>query len=115
MNLPTNLPLSIVAFLRTYVDSLDTLRFLLVVQCAPNGVAAIALVARLIDISKSHAHSVAGELAAHGLVRLLPNEQVEVSPIMAEDRIALADLAEWYVRDRDVIHHAMTALQRSAS
>jgi hypothetical protein len=47
-----------------------------------------------------------------GLVRV-SSEQLELAPTSIDDRLALADLAQWYGRERDVVHAALRALGRS--
>ena len=115
MSLSARLPLSVVGFLRTYVDSLEKLMLLLVVHRAPSGGVSVPVAARLVDVSILHARSLAAELADRGLVRVSKAEQIELTVPTIEDRLALADLAVWYMQDRALVLDALVALRRSAS
>jgi hypothetical protein len=41
------------------------------------------------------------------------HEQIELAPMAIEDRLAIADLVDWYRRDRDTVMGALRALGRA--
>jgi len=107
--------LSVVGFLRTYVDSLEKLMLLLLVHRAANGTVSVPVAASLVDVSINQARSIAAELADRGLVRVSSADQIELTVPSIEDRLALADLSAWYIQDRAIVLDALVALRRSAS
>jgi hypothetical protein len=114
MSVPEPLPASVVGFLRTYVGSLEKLMLLLLVHRAPSGTVSVPIAARLVNIPVSQARCIAGELAERGLLRVTTKEQIELGAPRIEDRMALSDLAFWYMRDRALVLDALLALARPA-
>jgi DNA-binding IclR family transcriptional regulator len=100
-----------VSFLRRHVDHVVKLKFLVAMHSAPSGTTTVSLVARSLDVPKSQIRDMASELAEEGLLRV-SSEQLELAPRSIDDRLALAELADWYVRDRSVVLSALQALGR---
>jgi DNA-binding IclR family transcriptional regulator len=115
MTLSPRLPLSVIAFMRTHVDSLEKLMLLLIVHRAPSGSVSLAVLARMVNVTPSQARSICAELAEHGLVHVSQADLVELAVPPLDDRLALAELALWYVQDRATVLDALVALGRSAS
>jgi hypothetical protein len=112
MSTPADLPRNVVTFLRTHVDHSIKLRFLLALHSAPSGATSLSLFARAVDVPKNQIRDMAHELAADVLVRV-SHEQIELAPMAIEDRLAIADLVDWYRRDRDTVMGALRALGRA--
>jgi hypothetical protein len=113
MTTPADLPRAVTAFLKEHVQSFATLRFLLAMHSAPGGTTTLTLVARALALPKQEVLDVANEAANQGLIRV-NSEHLELAPISIEDRLALADLAHWYGREREVVLAALRALGRDA-
>ena len=111
---PTKLPTSVIALLRAHVDHLVKLRFLIVLHSAPGGSSSISLVAPALDVSRSQVRDMANELADDGLVRV-STDSLELAPSSIDERLAIADLATWYERDRSRVLDVLRALGRLAS
>jgi hypothetical protein len=110
----TKLPMSVIAFLRAHVDHVVKLRFLVTLHGAPGGTTSVALLARALDVPKSQVRDMASELADDNLVRV-STDYLELTPPSIADRLAIADLASWYARDRSAIYDVLRALGRAAS
>jgi hypothetical protein len=106
-----HLPRSVISFLRSYVDHIVKLRFLLVMHRAPSQVTSVPMAARELEVPKSQVRDMANELAEDGLVRISA-DRLELAPRSIEDRLAISDLAFWYTRDRAVLHEVLRALGR---
>ena len=113
MTEPTKLPMSVIAFLRTHVDHIVKLRFLVTLHGAPDGATTVWLVARVLDVTRSQVRDMANELADGNLVRV-STDYLELAPTSIDDRLAIADLASWYERERSVVLDALRALGREA-
>jgi DNA-binding IclR family transcriptional regulator len=110
----TKLPMSVIAFLRTHVDHIVKLKFLVTLHCAPGGATSVSLVARALDVPKSQVRDMAAELADDNLVRV-STDHLELAPTSIDDRLAIADLASWYERDRGLVLDVLRALGRAGS
>ena len=108
------LPTSVIAFLRSHVDHLVKLELLLVLHGAPSGTTSVPIVARELDVPKRQVRDMANELVEEDLVRV-SSDRIELAPRSIDDRLAIADLATWYVRDREVIVDVLKALGRFAN
>jgi len=108
----TQLPRSVIAFLRTHVDHVIKLRFLLALHGAPGGIISIHVAARELDLPKAQVRDMANELAEDGLVRVSP-DAIELVPSI-DDRLAIADLASWYARDRSLVLDVLRAMGRAS-
>lgn len=108
------LPRSALSFLRTHVDHVVKLRFLLFLHSAPNGTSTIGSAARALQVSKRQVRDMADELAGDRLLRVT-DETLELAPASIEDRLAIADLADSYSQDRNLVLDALRALGRFAS
>jgi hypothetical protein len=53
----------------------------------------------------------ANELAAERLVAVTES-QLELAPPTIDDRLAIADLATWYARDRNLVYDVLRELGR---
>lgn len=53
----------------------------------------------------------AAELAAAQLIHVADN-QLELAPSSIDDRLAIADLASWYARDRNLVLDVLRELGR---
>ena len=111
---PVQLPRALVSFIRTHVDHLGKLQFLLLLHGSPTGQTSIMAVARILDISRAQARDMANELATDELVRVASDHIVEFVPSSIDDRLAVAELAHWYARDRTCVHELLRALGRLA-
>jgi DNA-binding IclR family transcriptional regulator len=111
MSTPADLPRAVVTFLRTHVDHVVKLKFLVAMHSAPSGTTTISFVARSLDVPKAQVRDMANELAEEGLLRV-SSEQLELAPHSIDERLALAELADWYVRNRSAVLDAMHALGR---
>jgi len=109
----TQLPRSVIAFLRTHVDHVVKLRFLLLLHRAPGGIIPVHVAARDLDIPKAQVRDMANELAADGLVRATPDE-IELVPRSIDDRLALEDLVRWYESDRSLVLEVLRAMGRAS-
>jgi len=114
MTEPTKLPMSVVAFMRAHVDHVVKLRFLVTLHSAPGGTTSVALAARELDVPKSQVRDMANELAHDELVRV-STDYLEPAPTTIDDRLAIADLASWNERDRDLVLDVLRVLGRAAS
>ena len=111
---PNKLPISVIAFMRAHVDHVVKLKFLVTLHSAPGGTTSVALVARVLDVPKSQVRDMANELADGNLVRV-STEYLELAPASIADRLAIADLASWYARDRNIVLDVLRTLGRMAS
>lgn len=93
------LPRSVISFLRAHVDHVVKLRFLLLLHAAPSGTSTVKVMALALDVSKSQVRDMANELVDDGLLRVAA-DKLELAPTSIDDRLALAELAEAYARDR---------------
>ena len=107
----TELPKSVVAFLRTHVDHIVKLKFLVTLHSAPGGTTSVSLIARALDVPKSQVRDMANELADDKIVRV-STDYLELAPTSIDDRLAIADLASWYERDRSLVVDVLRALGR---
>ena len=114
MTTPNQLPSSVVAFLRAHVDHIVKLKFLLALHGAPSCTVSVPNVAHVLDIPKNQVRDMANELAEAGLLRISA-EQLELTPPSIDDRLAISDLATWYVRDRKLVLDVLRALGRLVS
>ena len=114
MTEPAKLPTSVIDFLCTYVDHVVKLRFLITLDSAPGGTTSVSLVARALDVPKSQVRDIATELANDRLVRI-STDYLELAPASIDNRLAIADLASWYARDRNKVLDVLRALGRVAS
>jgi hypothetical protein len=105
------LPRRVAAFVRTYVDHVVKLQFILMLNEAPNSTLSVAVVAQLLDIPKAQARDMAHELVVAGLARI-SSDLLELSPISINDRLAIADLAGWYAKEPGLILDALRRLGR---
>jgi hypothetical protein len=110
----SKLPSSVVAFMRAHVDHVGTLKLLVTLHSAPGGTTSVALAAAALDLSKSQVRDMANELADDNLVRVT-TDYLELAPTSIADRLAIADLASWYERDRNLVLDVLRALGRVAS
>jgi hypothetical protein len=112
MATPADLPRAVTAFLKTHVGDMVQLKFLLTMHSAPGAVMTISMMSRTLDVPATQARELAADAMRRGLVRVT-GEQIELTPKSIADRLALADVAHWYGRDRIVIHDALRALGAS--
>ena len=110
----SNLPPSVVAFLRAHVDHVVKLRLLVTLHNAPRATSSISFVARALHVTRSQVRDMANELADDGLVRISMDD-VELAPTSSDDRLAIADLTTWYERDRAQVLDVLRVLGRLAS
>ena len=103
------LPRSVILFLRAHVDHPVKLRFLLMLHAAPNGTATLKAMALALDVPKSQVRDMANELVDDGLLRVAA-DKVELAPTTIDDRLALAELAEAYARDRRAVLELLAAM-----
>lgn len=106
------LPRSVIAFLRAHVDHIVKLRLLLVLHAAPGTTISLQSAARELEIPRRQVRDMANELADDGLVRV-SLDQLELAPSTIDDRLAIADLATWYSRDRALVLDVLRALGRA--
>lgn len=97
--------------MRAHVDHVVKLRFILFLHGAPSGATSINIAARSLDLPKSQIRDMANELAAEHLVQVAEN-QLELAPPSIDDRLAIADLASWYARDRALVFDVLRELGR---
>lgn len=97
------------------MDSFEKLQLLLLLHNAPGGITSVPVAARLIDVSMSQVRRLATDLAEGGLVRHSKTDLIELAIGSIEERLALADLAQSYVKDRGVVLGRLAALKRSTS
>jgi hypothetical protein len=95
------IPRSVIAFARTHVRHAPCARLLLLLHNAPGGGTSLTTVARTIDVPLERLRELAMALADAGFVRIINNDRVELAPLSIERRLAIADLATWYARDRE--------------
>ena len=114
MPTPADLPKSVTTFLKAYVADAGHLRFLLAMHSAPGGTTSLSLLARALDLAKNDVRELASAASGHGLIRM-SSERLELSPTSIADRLALAELAQWYGRARTVVLDALHALHGSTS
>lgn len=110
----SNLPHSVVAFLRAHVDHVVKLRLLVTLHHASRSTSSISFVARAFHVTRSQVRDMANELADDGLVRVSMDD-VELAPTSIDDRLAIADVATWYERDRAQVLDVLRVLGRLAS
>ena len=108
------LPRSVIAFLRSHIDHVVKLKFLVLLHGAPSGTLSVGIAARTLDVPRRQVRDMANELADDQLVRV-STDQLELAPSAIEDRLAIADLAHWYAHDRTVVFDVLRALGRFAS
>ncbi len=104
------LPRSVIAFVREHVDHVVKLQFLLTMHSAPNGTTSMRAMAHTLDVPKSQVRDMANELVDEGLLRISA-EQLELAPTTIDDRLALADLADSYARDRESVLELLRMLR----
>jgi DNA-binding IclR family transcriptional regulator len=113
MSSPADLPRAVVSFLRDHVDHVVKLRFLLAMHAAPTGVVTMGSIAAALELPTSQVRDMVTELVEKGLLRV-SSDQVQLS-LSIDDRLALADLAEWYSTDRGAVVEALRALGRGSA
>ena len=104
------LPRAVISFLRAHVDHVVKLRFLLAMHSAPNGTATVKAIAQALDVPKAQVRDMASELVDEGLLRMAA-EQLELAPASIEERLALAELADSYARNRGAVLEVLHALR----
>lgn len=112
MATPADLPRAVTAFMKAHVGDMVQLRFLLALHSAPGGITTVTAMSRATDITTAQVRQLAADAMRRGLVRVA-GEQLELAPSTIDDRLALADLASWYTRDRSVVLDALRALGAS--
>ena len=112
MATPADLPRAVTAFLKTHIGDMVQLKFLLTMHSAPGAIMSIGMMSRALDVPPPRSRELASDAMKRGLVRVT-GEQIELAPTTIDDRLALADLAYWYGRDRTVILDALRALGAS--
>ena len=112
MATPADLPRAVTAFLKTHVGDMVQLKFLLTMHSAPGATMSISMMSRALDVPATRGRELAADAMRRGLVRVT-GDQIELAPTTIDDRLALADLAYWYGRDRTVILDALRALGAS--
>jgi DNA-binding IclR family transcriptional regulator len=106
-------PKSVIGFLRDHVDHIEKLRLVLALHRAVGGTLSVQNAARELDIPKSQIRDMANELAQDGLVRISV-DQLELAPTSIEDRLAIADLADWYAHERKSVLDVLRAWGRAS-
>lgn len=112
MSTSVPLPRSVISFVRVHVDHVVKLQFLLGVHSAPNGTTSISAIARILDVPKAQVRDMANELAGEGVLRVSA-ERVELTPRTIDERLALADLADAYARNREAVLDLLKMLRRA--
>jgi DNA-binding IclR family transcriptional regulator len=102
-------PRSVVLFMRAHVDHVVKLQFLLMLHAAPNGTATVRAMALALGVPKAQVRDMANELVDDGLLRVSADE-LELAPASIDDRLAVADLAETYARDRSAVLELLAAM-----
>lgn len=103
--------MSVVAFLRTHVGDVVKLRFLIVLHGVAGGTTSVGHIARVLDIPRSQVLDIAKELADDNLLRF-STDYLELAPTSIDDRLAIADLANCYARDRNAVLDVLRSLGR---
>jgi hypothetical protein len=94
------------------VDHVVKLKFLLAMHSAQNGTSTVALLSRALEVSKGQVRDMANELIDERLLRRADDE-LELT-LNIEERMALANLASLYTRDRGAVLQLLQALGRGA-
>jgi hypothetical protein len=94
----TSLPRPVITFLRANVDDVLKLNLLLLLHRTPGCVVSVQSAAGGLGATGDQIVDAAVSLAQRGLIKIGPAQLELVAPI--EDRLTIADLATWCVRDR---------------
>jgi hypothetical protein len=104
-------PRSALAFIREHVDHAVKLRFIILLHESPSATISVETAARTLRIPNDRIREMGKELAAERLVRVT-TDTLELAPASIDDRLAIADLAEWFARDRTGVLDALRSLGR---
>lgn len=110
----TFLPKHVISFIREHVDGVPALELLVAVHRGPSNSTTVPQAAQLLDVSRGQVRDTVNTLAARGLLSV-SSDEVKLSVPGIDERLAIADLASLYSRDRELVLDVLRVFGRTAA